>query len=105
MLFNLIKKRLNLSFAPGAKAGLSTSVDYRDHTISPSPHKSAGVWSTEGDITRNCNGDIVVEHFIRAETHANYEQAIDHTISKAKRIIDEQIVLRDGPRKTPSEIE
>ena len=44
----------------------------------------------EGDIAQKIDGETRTEHFIRAETHTDREQAISHTITKAKRIIDER---------------
>jgi hypothetical protein len=65
-------------------------VDYRGFTIIPNPSKSSGGWTTEGDIEREIDSEVHIEHFIRAETHTELEQAVSHTITKAKRIIDEK---------------
>ena len=42
----------------------------------------------------NVDGEVRSEHFIRAETHTDPEQAISHTITKAKRIVDEHRARR-----------
>ena len=89
MIFKFIKNQ----FARGADSEVASrerAVEYEGCTIIPAPRKSANGWTTEGDIEREVNGEVRSEHFIRAETHTDPEQAISHTITKAKRIIDEQ---------------
>ncbi len=93
MIFKFIKNR----FAHGADsktASRDRAVEYEGYTIIPAPRKTGNGWTTEGDIEREVNGEVRSEHFIRAETHTDTEQAISHTITKAKRIIDEQRTRR-----------
>jgi len=91
MIFKVIKKALSRNSDPLETASREQTVDYQGCTIVPSPRKGANGWTTEGDIERKVDGEVHSEHFIRAETHADREQAISHSITKAKRIIDEQI--------------
>ena len=89
MIFKFIKNR----FAHGVDAKAASrdrAVNYEGCTIIPVPRKTGNGWTTEGDIEREVDGEVRSEHFIRAETHTDPEQAISHTITKAKRIIDEQ---------------
>ena len=89
MIFKFIKNW----FAHGADSKASSrdqAVEYEGSTIVPAPRKTGNGWTTEGDIEREVDGEVRSEHFIRAETHTDPEQAISHTITKAKRIIDEQ---------------
>ena len=93
MIFKFIKNR----FAQGADskaASRDRAVNYEGCTIIPVPRKTGNGWTTEGDIEREVDGEVRSEHFIRAETHTDAEQAISHTITKAKRIIDEQKTCR-----------
>jgi hypothetical protein len=89
MIFKLIKNQ----FARGADSEVASrdrAIEYEGFTIIPAPRKTSNGWTTEGDIEREVDGEARSEHFIRAETHTDPEQAISHTITKAKRIIDEQ---------------
>ena len=93
MIFKFIKNQ----FARGADSKVASrdrAVEYEGCTIIPVPRKTGNGWTTEGDIEREVDGEIHSEHFIRAETHTDPEQAISHTITKAKRIIDEQRTRR-----------
>ena len=88
MIFKFIKNR----FARGADTDVASrgrAVEYEGCTIIPAPRKTANGWTTEGDIEREVDGEVQSEHFIRAETHTDPEQAISHTITKARRIVDE----------------
>ena len=89
MIFKFIKNR----FAHGVDAKAASrdrAVKYEGCTIIPARRKTGNGGTTEGDIEREVDGEVLSEHFIRAETHTDPEQAISHTITKAKRIIDEQ---------------
>ena len=94
MIFKFIKNQLTRSADSEGAASRGRAVEYRGCTIIPAPRKNANGWTTEGDIERDIDGDVRSEHFIRAETHTEQEQAISHTITKAKRIIDEQLARR-----------
>ena len=93
MIFKFIKNQLTRG-ADSEAASRARAVDYEGCTIIPTPRKSANGWTTEGEIEREVDGEVRSEHFIRAETHTEQEQAISHTITKAKRIIDEQLASR-----------
>ena len=91
MVFKFLKNQLKKGEgSQGEKGHGSQSIEYEGFTITPTPTKSAGGWTTEGDIAQQVDGETRTEHFIRAETHTDREQAITHTITKAKRIIDER---------------
>ena len=88
MIFKFIKNQLTRG-ADSEAASRDRAVKYEGCTIIPAPRKSASGWTTEGDIEREVDGEVRSEHFIRAEAHTDSEQAISHTITKAKRIVDE----------------
>ena len=64
--------------------------DYKGFTITPVPRPSGGQYNTAGLITREIDGEVKTHQFIRADTHAGREEAIRHSLTKAKQIIDEQ---------------
>ena len=89
MIFKFIKNQ----FARDADSEVTSrdrAVEYEGSTIIPAPRKTGNGWTTEGDIERVVDGVVRSEHFIRAETHTDLEQAISHAITKAERLIDEQ---------------
>lgn len=91
MVFKFLKNQLKKGEgSDGEKGHGSQCIEYEGFTITPTPTKGAGGWTTEGDIEQTIDGETCTEHFIRAETHTDREQAISHTVSKAKRIIDER---------------
>lgn len=94
MIFKAIKKALSRD--PGSPDSVSReqAIEYQGCTIVPTPRKGANGWTTEGDIEQEVDGEVHSEHFIRAEAHTDREQAINHSIAKAKRIIDEQMAHR-----------
>ena len=94
MIFKVIKKALRRNFDALETTRRAQTVDYQGCTIVPASRKSSNGWTTEGDIEQRVEGEVRSEHFIRAETHTDREQAISHTITKGKRIIDEQIADR-----------
>ena len=94
MIFKFIKNQLTRGDDSEAAASRDRAVQYQGCNIIPAPRKSANGWTTEGDIEWNVDDEVRSEHFIRAETHADPDQAISHTITKAKRIIDERVVCR-----------
>ena len=66
------------------------AVDYKGFSIVPTPRKVPGGWTTEGDISQSVDDESRSEHFIRADVLMSEEEAVDYSVSKAKKIIDEQ---------------
>jgi hypothetical protein len=64
--------------------------DYKGYTIIPSPRPNGGQYNTAGLITREIEGEVKKHQFIRADTHGSRDEAIRHSVTKAKQIIDEQ---------------
>lgn len=93
MILKFFKKKRegseNISDSNSDKRSIQ-SVEYRDITITPTPKKVVGGWTTEGNIHWKEGDDVRLEHFIRAETHVDQEQAFNQIVAKAKRIIDER---------------
>ena len=65
-------------------------VEYKGYCIVASPRKTAGGWTTEGTISRAQDEDGPREHFIRADVLMSEEEAAAYSVTKAKKIIDEQ---------------
>ena len=65
-------------------------VEHEGFTIVATPRKASGGWSTEGRISKVVEGGAREVHFIRADTSTSREAAITLSVSKARKIIDEQ---------------
>ena len=73
----------------GGEAAKREAVAYKGFSIVPAPRKVPGGWTTEGIISKTTGEDTRSEHFIRADMLMSEEDAVDYSVAKAKRIIDE----------------
>jgi len=64
--------------------------DYKGFTIQPAPQKEGGGWRIRGLISKQVGGERRIHTLIRADTYPDVETAMDMTVAKAKRVIDEQ---------------
>ena len=65
-------------------------VEHEGFTIVATPRKAGSGWSTEGRISKAIGGEAKEVHFIRADTSTSRDAAIALSVSKARKIIDEQ---------------
>lgn len=65
-------------------------VEHEGFTIVATPRKVGSGWSTEGHIRKIVGGEEKEVHFIRADTSSTRDAATTLTVSKARKIIDEQ---------------
>jgi hypothetical protein len=81
-------------FSSGSEAGdaprAEESVEYNGFTITAAPEKEPGGWRLSGTISKGAGGDRKVHVLIRADTSPDREAMVQMTITKAKRLIDEQ---------------
>jgi hypothetical protein len=68
----------------------SEPVEYKGFSIEAAPINEDGKFRTAGYISGEVDGETRRIQFIRADQNAALEQAIDHSISKGRQIIDEQ---------------
>ena len=68
----------------------SEPVEYKGLTIEAAPINEDGKFRTAGYISGELDGEIKRVQFIRADTNSDKQTAIDHSISKARQIIDER---------------
>ncbi len=66
------------------------AVEYKGFSIVPTPRKAQGGWTTEGIISKPAGDETRSERFIRADILMSEEDAVDYSVAKAKKIIDEQ---------------
>lgn len=87
----MIMKFLRALGAGGAKEPTRhEAVEYKGFSIAPTPRKVTGGWTTEGIISMGAGEDTRSEHFIRADLLMSEEEAVAYSVTKAKKIIDEQ---------------
>ena len=66
------------------------AVDYKGFSIVATPRKAPGGWTTEGVISKQARDNTRSERFIRADMLMSEEEAVDYSVNKARKIIDEQ---------------
>ena len=66
------------------------SVDYQGYKITPQPKPQGGQFYTAGRIEKEFPDGVKEHYFIRADTHAGKDAAMQHAVVKARQIIDEQ---------------
>ncbi len=65
-------------------------VDYKGFSIEAAPINEDGKYRTAGFISGEVNGEAKRVRFIRADQNSDLQAAIDHSLAKARQIIDEQ---------------
>jgi hypothetical protein len=77
--------------SPGAgQAEPSEPIDYQGFAIEAAPINEDGKYRTAGYISGEVDGETKRIRFIRADQNTDLQLAIDHSITKAQQIIDEQ---------------
>ena len=66
------------------------AVEHEGYTIVPEPIREGGQYRTAGIIRREIDGEMKEVRFIRADNTTDRDGAMDHSLRKAKQIIDEQ---------------
>ena len=74
----------------GAEEPAGEPEEYNGFTIRATPFTEGGQYQTCGVITREIGGEVKEHRFIRADRFASREDAVDVTLRKARRMIDEQ---------------
>ena len=68
----------------------SEPIDYQGFSIEAAPINEDGKYRTAGFISGEIDGETRRIRFIRADQNADLESAVNHSITKAKQIVDEQ---------------
>jgi hypothetical protein len=68
----------------------SEPIDYKGFAIEAAPINEDGKYRTAGFISGEIDGETRRVQFIRADQNAVLQAAIDHSVAKARQIIDEQ---------------
>ncbi len=76
------------SSAPGSPA--AQAVEHKGFTILPTVRNAEGQWQIVGVISKEIDGELREETFIRADKCVSSDEAIEMTVRKGRQIIDEQ---------------
>jgi hypothetical protein len=68
----------------------SDPVEHEGWTLVAAPISEGGQYRTAGVIRREVDGEIKEARFIRADNHASRDAAVEHSLRKARQIVDEQ---------------
>jgi hypothetical protein len=66
------------------------AVDYNGFTIVAAPFQDRGRWMTAGTITKAAADGTRTHRFVRADSHATFEQAAAFSLDKGRQIVDLQ---------------
>lgn len=66
------------------------ATEYNGYSIAPASRKQGSQWLTAGVISKPSDDGVKEHHFIRADLHANKDDADACAVMKGKRIVDEQ---------------
>jgi hypothetical protein len=89
-VLGLLKKLFGAGGAAQIEVHQGDSTEHKGFTITPVPTKQSAGWRVEGTIERNVDGELKSHHFIRADTYFNLDDTLATTLSKARRLVDEQ---------------
>ncbi len=76
--------------ATAAPQEIEEAVAYEGYSIRPACRREGSQWITAGVIAKEFEDGIKEQSFIRADVYSNKDDAKACSITKAKRIIDEQ---------------
>jgi hypothetical protein len=68
----------------------SEPIEYKGFSIEAAPINEDGKYRTAGFISGELKGEVKRVQFIRADQNGELQAAIDHSVAKARQIIDEQ---------------
>ena len=74
----------------GGKEETQTAVVYEGFSITPKPMKEGDQYRVAGRITKVIGGEEKEHMLIRADVYPSKDTAVEATVMKAKRVIDEQ---------------
>lgn len=86
----LFSKLFGGSGSNDATPAQSDPVEHEGWSLVAAPIAEGGQFRTAGVIRREVDGELKESRFIRADNHASRDAAIEHSLRKARQIVDEQ---------------
>jgi len=87
---SILSKLFGLGPAAPASAATAKTVEYKGFVIQATPYEERGRWQVCGVISRAGDGAGEPERFIRADTAASLDDAVELTLFKARQIVDQR---------------
>ena len=87
-MFEFLRKLV--AGTPGAASAAADPVAYNGFQIVPTPSRTDGGWRVQAVISKEMQGEVKTHEFVRADIVSDRDGAIEMTINKARRTIDEQ---------------
>lgn len=89
MIFRFLR---NLTSGQAAEEApkVARSEQYEGFTIEAAPQRDPAGWRVRGVISKEIDGEQQSRTFIRADTYPDRETAVDMSMTKGRRIVDEQ---------------
>ena len=88
-LKSLFGGRPSAETGDGGKEILGDPVDYNGFVIRAAPFKSDGQYQTAGIVAKDVSGVHKEHRFIRADRHNTLNDALEFSLVKAKKLVDE----------------
>ena len=88
-LKSLFGGRSSAESGDGGKEILGDPVDYNGFIIRAAPFKSDEQYQTAGIVAKNVSGVRKEHRFIRADRHNTLNDALEFSLVKAKKLVDE----------------
>lgn len=76
--------------APQAEPEIAAREEYGGFELRAAPVQEGNVWRVAGTIAKTGAEPSVAHDFIRADTCASHDDAVQTSLRKAKQIVDEQ---------------
>jgi len=71
-----------------AQPKVGETIEYNGFTIQAAPLHEGGKWLTAGLISKAMAGETKTHRFVRADSHATFEQAASFSLDKGRQIVD-----------------
>jgi hypothetical protein len=95
-------KRLFGRSSEDKPAAPAKSVEHKGFTVRATPFESGGRFQTAGVIEKVIGGERKEHQFIRADSHASMDQAVEFSLTKGCQIVDqvgENVFAESGDAK------
>lgn len=71
-----------------AQPKVGETIEYNGFSITAAPFEQGGKWLTAGTIAKVTGGETRTHQFVRADSHATFDQAASFSLDKGRQIVD-----------------
>jgi hypothetical protein len=69
--------------------GAPPAIEHRGYTIRATPYPAGAEWQMCGEIERTIDGQVRQHRFVRADRFGSQDMAVEQTLEKGRRIVDQ----------------